>query len=65
MAELSALEDDLRSYDDLAGRLEDARVLHTLAQEESDRATWEEALRGLDEVDRSLDELETLCGRVR
>jgi peptide chain release factor 2 len=58
MAELSALEDDLRSFDDLAGRLEDARVLHTLAQEESDAATWDEALRALEAVERSLEDLE-------
>jgi peptide chain release factor 2 len=58
MAELSALEDDLRSFDDLAGHLEDARVLHALAQEESDAATWDESLRALEGVERSLEELE-------
>jgi peptide chain release factor 2 len=58
MAELSALEDDLRSFEDLAGRFEDARVLHTLAQEESDKATWDESLRALEGVERSLEELE-------
>jgi len=58
MAELSSLEDDLRSFDDLASRLEDAHVLHTLAQEESDAATYDESLRALAAVERSLEELE-------
>jgi peptide chain release factor 2 len=58
MAELSALEDDLGAFDDLAQRLEDAKVLHTLAEEESDAATYDESLHALEGVERSLEELE-------
>src|SRR5919106_1709586 len=58
MAELSALEDDFKAYDELAARTEDAHVLHTLAQEESDAATHDEALRALEGIERALEDLE-------
>ena len=58
MAELSGLEDDLKAFETLAANLEDTKVLHTLAQEESDAATYEEALRSLEGVESSLEELE-------
>ncbi len=58
MAELSRLEEDLKDFDRLAERLEEAEVLHALALQEADTATFEESLRTLDEVDRELDDLE-------
>jgi peptide chain release factor 2 len=58
MAELSRLEDDLKIYDRLASRLEEASILHSLAQEEDDEATGAEAAGVLAEVESSLGEAE-------
>ena len=58
MAELSRLEDDLKTYDRLASRLEEASILHSLAQEEGDEATGAEAATVLAEVESSLEEAE-------
>ena len=58
MAELSRLEDDLKIYDRLASRLEEASILHSLAQEEGDEATGAEAATLLAEVESSLEEAE-------
>jgi peptide chain release factor 2 len=58
MAELSRLEDDLRTYDQLARRLEEAEILHSLASDEADEATQTEALAALGEVEAALDQLE-------
>src|SRR5207244_670713 len=58
MAELSRLEDDLKGYDRLASRLEEASILHSLAQEEGDEATGTEAATVLAEVESSLEEAE-------
>jgi peptide chain release factor 2 len=58
MAELSRLEDDLKIYDRLASRLEEASILHSLAQEEGDEATGAEAATVLAEVESSLEEAE-------
>jgi peptide chain release factor 2 len=57
MGELSAVEDDLRVYDDFATRLEDLTVLNQLAVEEDDEATAGEVGEGLDGLRRSLDDL--------
>jgi peptide chain release factor 2 len=58
MAELSRLEDDLKTYDRLASRLEEASILQSLAQEEDDEATGAEAAGVLAEVETSLEEAE-------
>jgi peptide chain release factor 2 len=58
MAELSRLEDDLKIYDRIASRLEEASILHSLAQEEGDEATGAEAAKVLAEVESSLEEAE-------
>jgi len=58
MAELSRLEDDLKIYDRLASRLEEASILYSLAQEEGDEATGAEAATVLGEVESSLEEAE-------
>jgi peptide chain release factor 2 len=64
MAELSRLEDDLKTYDRLVARLEEASILHSLAQEEADEATGVEAAAILTEVEAALQEAEvrTLLG---
>jgi peptide chain release factor 2 len=58
MAELAAVEDDLRVYEDFSRRLEDLDVLAELAREEDDDATAVEVDQGLAELERSLDDLE-------
>jgi peptide chain release factor 2 len=58
MAELSRLEDDLKIYDRLASRLEEASILHSLAQEEGDEATGAEAATVLAGVESALEEAE-------
>ena len=58
MAELSRLEDDLKIYNRLASRLEEASILNSLAQEEDDEATGAEAAGVLAEVESSLEEAE-------
>ena len=59
MAQLSAVEDDLRVYDDFAQRLEDLEVLAELAREEDDEDTAAEVAAGLDGLRRAFAELET------
>ena len=58
MAELAAVEDDLRVYDDFAAGLDDLGVLNDLAKEEDDEATAAEVGEGLAGLRRSLDDLE-------
>ncbi len=58
MAELAAVEDDLRVYDDFAARLGDLVVLNDLAREEDDEDTAREVEEGLAGLRRSLDDLE-------
>jgi peptide chain release factor 2 len=58
MGELSRLEDDIKAYDGVAAHLEEAGILHTLAEEESDEATQAEAVGVLDEVDATLESME-------
>lgn len=58
MTRLSRLEEDVSAYGDLADRLEEAGVLHALAQEESDEASYGEAVEMLDALERSMDDLE-------
>lgn len=58
MSELARLEDDVRAYDGPAERLEEAAVHFTLAVEESDQPSLEEAARILDRLDKELDDLE-------
>ncbi len=59
MAELAAVEDDLRVHDDFVGRLEDLGVLNELAREEDDEATAQEVGQGLEGLRKALSELET------
>jgi peptide chain release factor 2 len=58
MGELSAVEDDLRVYDEFAAKLDDLSVLNDLAREEDDEATATEVGEGLAGLRRSLDDLE-------
>ena len=58
MGEMSAVEDDLRVYDDFAAKLDDLAVLNDLAREEDDDATAAEVGEGLAGLRRSLDDLE-------
>jgi peptide chain release factor 2 len=58
MGELSAVEDDLRVYDDFAAHLSDLEVLAELAREEDDEPTSAEVAEGLEGLDRALDDLE-------
>lgn len=58
MSELSRLEDDIRAYEDLAVAVEEAEIHLQLAQEESDKSSYEEAVRVLDRVEADLKELE-------
>jgi peptide chain release factor 2 len=58
MAELSAVEDDLRVHDSFAAKLDDLTVLNELATEEDDEATAAEVEAGLAELRRELADLE-------
>ncbi len=58
MAELAAVEDDLRVYDDFVQRLDDLSVLNDLAREEDDEATAAEVAHGAAELRSLLAELE-------
>lgn len=58
MSELARLEDDVRAYDDLALKLEEASIHHTLAQEENDRGSYEEATNAINEINSQLQALE-------
>jgi peptide chain release factor 2 len=58
MAELAAVEDDLRVHDDFSARMDDLDVLNTLATEEDDEDTAAEVADGLRELDGRLAELE-------
>lgn len=58
MAELGAVEDDVRVYDDFAGRLEDLAVLNQLAVEEVDAQTAAEVERGLSDLEKAFADLE-------
>ena len=58
MAELAAVEDDLRVYDEFSANLEELTVLNDLAREEDDEATADEVAEGLHGLRRALDDLE-------
>jgi peptide chain release factor 2 len=58
MAELSAVEDDLRVHDDFAAHLEDLTVLNELAVEEDDESAAGEVAAGLATLERELADLE-------
>jgi peptide chain release factor 2 len=59
MAELAAVEDDLRVSDDFERRLGDLVVFNDLAREEDDEATAEEVAEGLNGLQRALADLES------
>ncbi len=59
MAELAAVEDDLRVADDFEQQLSDLFVLNDLAREEDDEATAQEVADGMAGLDRALADLET------
>ena len=59
MAQLSAVEDDLRVHDDFARKLEDLEVLNELAVEEEDEASATEVADGLAALAKEFFELET------
>ena len=58
MSQLSAIEDDIKSYEVLATSLSDAQVMWELATEESDQASYDEASKGLEELQRNVEALE-------
>ena len=58
MGELSRLEDDVKTYERLAERLEEARVYQTLGIEESDHGSLADALKAIEEVERDMADLE-------
>jgi peptide chain release factor 2 len=58
MTKLSRLEADISTYELLEQKLEDARVLYSLATEESDRSTYDESVSALEEIEKSLPDLE-------
>ncbi|MEO7802989.1 MAG: peptide chain release factor 2 [Actinomycetota bacterium] len=58
MSRISRLQDDVRAFETLADNLEEASVHHQLAQEESDQASYDEAIATLDQLDSSVAELE-------
>ncbi|HEX5366764.1 MAG TPA: peptide chain release factor 2 [Acidimicrobiales bacterium] len=53
-AELAAVTDDLRRYEGLLARLEDAETLHQLGREEGDEESVAEVERSLGEIDAEL-----------
>ncbi len=59
MADLAAVEDDLRVSDDFEGRLSDLMVLNDLAREEDDEDTSREVADGIAGLDRWLADLES------
>ena len=59
MAELAAVEDDVRVHDDFAAKLDDLAILNGLALEEDDEATASEVAEGLEGLRSSLADLET------
>ncbi len=59
MAELAAVEDDLRVADDFEQQLSDLFVLNDLAREEDDEAAAQEVADGMAGLDRALADLET------
>jgi peptide chain release factor 2 len=58
MAELSAIEDDLRVYDDFEAKLSDLVVLNQLAREEDDADTEAEVFAGIEALRSELADLE-------
>jgi peptide chain release factor 2 len=60
MADLSAVESDLRSYDEFEQALEDLEVLNGLALDEDDAATADEVAAGIARLRDELAELEIL-----
>jgi peptide chain release factor 2 len=60
MSELSRLGDDLRSYEDIARRASDARVLWELAHSEGDEASGAEAAAEVATIESDLVSLEVL-----
>jgi peptide chain release factor 2 len=56
--ELAALNDDVNTYERLAGRLDDAETLHELAREEGDEAAIGEVEEALAALDRELRRVE-------
>jgi len=57
-SELAQVRGDVETYDELAGRLEDAEVLAELAREEGDESQEPEIAAALADLDRRLAELE-------
>lgn len=58
MGEMSRIEDDLAAYGRLEKTLEEAQIYHSMAQEESEQSTYDDALGGLEGFDRAIEELE-------
>lgn len=58
MGEMSRIEDDLAAYGRLEKTLEEAQIYHSMAQEESEQSTYDDALGGLEGFERAIEELE-------
>jgi len=58
MAELAGLEDDVRTFERLVVRHDEAQTYDALAREEQDQESYVEAVRALDELEVQLSELE-------
>lgn len=58
MGEMSRIEDDLAAYGRLEKTLEEAQIYHSMAQEESEQSTYDDALDGLEGFERAIEELE-------
>jgi peptide chain release factor 2 len=58
MSELARLDDDLKTYDDLARKIEDVSVLNELAQSESDNSVEAEIKTAVDSLKTALDDLD-------
>jgi len=61
MAEMSRLSEDVTTYDRIASRLDDARVLRQLAQDEGDDASLHEAAGEVASLEREIDSLEVVA----
>lgn len=61
MGEIARLDEDVSTYDGIAGRASDARVLWDLARSESDEATGAEAAAEVAAIEREISSLELLA----
>lgn len=58
MSRLARLEEDVKAHESLASSHEEAVIYHKMASEEDDPGAYEEAVKALESVESSLDDLE-------